>query len=135
MQRRRGNVSAFAESRTFCVLMSLAVGFFVIMGCLFLFSLIVSKIDVPDGAVKAMSTVALCSGAFAGGYSCAKKRRKNGLFMGIATGITIFVVVFLLSLVFARTTVNFTAFTKFFFTTVFASVGGIIGVNSKRNKY
>ena len=135
MQRRKNNLSDFMESRAFCILISIAVGFFVIMGCLFVFSLLISKIDVPDGAVKAMSTIALCAGAFAGGFSCAKKRRKNGLFMGVATGIAIFLAVFVISLIFARTVVNFTAFAKFFWTVVFASVGGVMGVNSKRHRY
>ncbi|MBQ8378907.1 MAG: TIGR04086 family membrane protein [Oscillospiraceae bacterium] len=135
MQRRRNNLSNFCDSRAFCVLISMAVGFLVIMGCLFVFSILVSKIDVPEGALKVMSMIALCAGAFAGGLACAKKRRKNGLFMGIVTGISMFVAVFVISLIFARTAVNFSAFSKFFWTVVCASVGGVVGVNSRRNKY
>lgn len=135
MQRRKNNLSSFSQTRAFCILVSLVIGFFVIMGCLFIFSIIVSKIDVPDGAVKAMSTFALCAGAFSGGLACAKKRRKNGLYMGLLTGVSMFVVVFVLSLIFAKSAVNFSAFSKFLWTALCASVGGIVGVNSRGNKY
>lgn len=135
MQRRKNNLHNFTQTRAFCMLAAVGIGFFVIMGCLFLFSLLISKIDMPEGAVSVMSTVALCVGAFSGGFSCAKKRRKNGLVMGIATGGIMFFIVLLLSLIFAKTAITFTAASKLFWTVVFSAIGGIIGVNSKKQKY
>lgn len=135
MQRRKTNLSGIKDTKLFCVAFSLVVGFLVIMGCLFLFSLLMTKVDLPQGAVAVMSTIALCCGAYAGGFSCAKKRRKNGLFMGIATGVAIFSVIFILSLIFAKTAVNFTAASKLFWTIVFSAIGGIVGVNSKSRRF
>lgn len=135
MQRRKNKLSWVYDTKAFCLLVAVVVGFFVIMGCLFLFSVIVSKIDLPKGALAVMSTMALCVGAFSGGLTCAKKRRKNGLFMGVLTGVAMFVLIFVLSIIFARTAVTFTAAAKLFWAVVFGAVGGIIGVNSKRHKY
>lgn len=135
MQRRKNKLSQVYESKAFCLLLAVVVGFFVIMGCLFMFSLIVSKIDLPKGALAVFSTIALCVGAFSGGLTCAKRRGKNGLLFGVATGVAMFVVIFVLSLFFARTAVTFTAASKLFWTIVFGAVGGIVGVNSKSRKY
>lgn len=135
MQHRKSFVSNFSRSRFFTVFSALMTGFLVLMGCLFLFSLIVSKIDMPDAAITVMSTVSLCAGAYAGGFCCAKKRRKNGLVSGVLTGFSMFVVIFLISLIFARTAVSISAFSKLMWAVVFGAVGGVLGVNSKRRGF
>ncbi len=135
MQRRKNSLEKFAQTRAFSVLLSVCVGFLTILGCLFLFSLIISKIDLPKQTVGVLSTVSLCVGAYTGGFSCGKKNRKNGLFMGVATGVAIFLIIFVLSLLFAKTAVKLSGLSKLFWAIVFSASGGIVGVNSKRQKY
>lgn len=135
MQRRKTKLDRFSETKAFCLLFSVMLGFFSIMGCLFLFSLFVSKVDVSDGTLAVLSTISLCVGAYFGGFSCGKKQRKNGLLMGLVTGGVMFLCIFLLSLLFAKTAVTLSGFSKLFWAIIFSSVGGIVGVNSKRQKY
>lgn len=135
MQRRKNKLDLFVQTRAFCLLFSVAIGFLSIMGCLFLFSIVVSKVDVPDTALAVLSTISLCVGAYFGGLSCGKKQRKNGLLMGVLTGGVMFVIIFFLSLLFAKTAMSLSGLSKLFWAIFFSAVGGIVGVNSKQHKY
>ena len=75
------------------------------------FAFIITKIDAQDFMLSVMSTAALAVGAYAGGYISGKRRRRNGLLMGVLCGVFIFLVI----------------------TLVCAAAGGVVGVNSKRN--
>lgn len=135
MQRRKNSLEKFMKTRAFTVIFSVFIGFLAIMGCLFLFSAIISKIDLPKQTLAFLSTISLCVGAYAGGFSSGTKNRKNGLLMGLLTGGVMFLVIFVLSLIFAKTAVTLSGFSKLFWAIIFGSVGGIVGVNSKRQNY
>lgn len=135
MQRRRSNFSKFMQTKAFSLLFSLGVAFTSLMGCLFIFSIIVSKIDVPKGTLAVFSTVSLCVGAYFGGFSCAKKQRKNGLIMGLITGAVMFFVIFISSIIFSKTALSISGFSKLLWAVIFGAIGGIVGVNSKRHNF
>lgn len=135
MLRKRSGLSGLKDTRFYGLGAAVLTGFFVILGCLFLFSAVISKIDAPSAVVAVMSTVALCAGACSGGFAGAKKRQKNGMLVGIVTGTAIFAIIFLLSLIFAKTAVSISAGTKLILAVVFGAIGGVIGVNSKNRKY
>lgn len=135
MLRRRSGQSGLKDTKFYGFGAAVLTGFFVILGCLFLFSAVISKIDAPSAVVAVMSTAALCAGAYSGGFVGAKKRRKNGMMVGIVTGTAIFFVIFLLSLIFAKTAVSISAGTKLILAVIFGAVGGVIGVNSKNKRY
>ena len=123
------------ETRIYCAVISALTGFLVIMGCLFVFSALLAKVDAPPVLVAVMSTISLCAGAYAGGFTSAKKRRKNGMLVGIITGAVMFATIFLVSIICAKTAINLTAASKLILTLIFGAVGGIVGVNSRHRKY
>ncbi|MDO5125381.1 MAG: TIGR04086 family membrane protein [Ruminococcus sp.] len=117
------------------ILLSSIGGFAVILLCILVFAFIISKIDVNDSIVTVLSCVALCVGAYAGGYFAAKKRRKNGLLMGVICSLFMFFVILMISMFFIRTIAGFSPSLKLLLTIVCGAVGGIVGVNSKNSRF
>lgn len=111
-------ISALAA---FCIMLLIIGGF----------SFLITKIDVKDFALSVMSTVALAVGAYAGGYISGKRRKRNGLFMGVLCGVFIFLIILVLSAFFSKAVESFSASAKLVVTLVCAAVGGVVGVNSK----
>ena len=97
-----------------------------------IFSAIATIIDLSDGTYNIMSSAALCAGCFAAAYTAAKRRKKQGLRVGLACGGIIFAVTLLLGIIFVK---GFSAggfFTKLLIILACSAVGGIIGVNSPK---
>ena len=99
------------------------------------FAFIITKIDATDFMLSAMSTTALCIGAYAGGYISGKRRRKNGLLMGVLCGVFIFLIIAVLGAFISKTVQSFPVSIKLILTLVCAGTGGIVGVNAKDNRY
>lgn len=110
-------------------------GFAVIIIFILAFAFIATKIDVTDKIISVISSAALCAGAYAGGFISAKKRRKNGLFMGILCGLFMFFIIIIISTFFVRTISGFSPSLKLILTLIFGAVGGIVGVNSKNSRF
>ena len=121
-----------AVSRT---VLSAGWGLLIILLIVLAFSYLMTKIDVSDDVVSVITAAALCFGAYGGGYVSAKHHRRNGLVMGIACGCVIFLVLLVLSIFFAKSTQGLSGGAKLFMVLMCGSVGGIVGVNSKYNKY
>ncbi|MGN0602132.1 MAG: TIGR04086 family membrane protein [Oscillospiraceae bacterium] len=126
----KGRLPVIADT----VLSSL-LGFVVIFLCVLFFAFIVTKIDATDKVINVLSGIALCVGAYAGGYISAKKRRKNGLLMGILCGLFMFLIILVAGSFFVKTTSGFSPSIKLILTLVCGAIGGIVGVNSKRNRF
>ncbi len=110
-------------------------GFAIIIVCILAFAFIITKIDVTDKVVSVLSSAALCAGAYAGGFISAKKRRKNGLFMGVLCGLFMFFIILIVSTFFIQTISGFSPSLKLILTLIFGAIGGIVGVNSKNNRF
>lgn len=110
-------------------------GFAIIIVCILAFAFIITKIDVTDKVVSVLSSAALCAGAYAGGFISAKKRRKNGLFMGVLCGLFMFFIILVVSTFFIQTISGFSPSLKLILTLLFGAIGGIVGVNSKNNRF
>lgn len=95
-----------------------------------LFSFIVSKIDLPNNIISLMSSVSLCAGCVAAGYSVSKRRRRNGLFTGVLCGIVIFFIILFIGIIFVKSFTIMGFITKFFIILACSAIGGVIGVNS-----
>lgn len=95
-----------------------------------LFSFVISKIDLSDDIIKLMSSISLCVGCIAAGYSVSKRRRKNGLLTGLLCGIIIFFVVLFAGILFVRTFTAMGFISKLIIILVCSAIGGVIGVNS-----
>ena len=106
-----------------------------VIGALILvFGFFISRIDATDIIISAMSTFALCIGAFSGGYVSGKRRRRNGLLMGILCGVFVFIVIVILSHFFSKAAESFSMPKKLILTLICAGFGGILGVNSKHGR-
>ena len=133
--QRRTSVSGFKTSRIYTSVSSSLIGIVIVLLCLLLFSFIMTKFDAPEPMVSVMSSLALCIGAYSGGYIASKKRRQNGLLIGVITGIIIYCVVFFAGVFFAKSSITFSFLSKMIMTLICAAVGGVIGVNSRGKRY
>lgn len=116
-------------------LLSAGWALFIILLIVLAFSYLITVVDVPEGVVSAVTAAALCIGAYVGGYVGARRNRKNGLIMGLACGGLIFAVLFIFSIIFAKSSEGLSGGAKLFMVLLCGAVGGIIGVNSKHTRY
>ncbi|MFT3951063.1 MAG: TIGR04086 family membrane protein [Oscillospiraceae bacterium] len=135
MRKSKLMASNYRNTGVYCTVVSSLLGLGVIFVCMFGFSAVVTKVDASALMITVLSTAALCVGTYVGGYICARKRRKNGLMMGIICGAAIFFAVLIMSLIFTKAALSFSAGGKLILAMVCAGIGGIIGVNSKGRKY
>ena len=135
MVQRRTTVSTLKSSRLYCSASSSLVGIIVIFVCLLIFSAFMTKFDAPEPLVVVMSSIALCVGAYTGGYIASKRRRQNGLLLGVLTGIIIYCIIFFLGMIFARNSISLSFINKMIMTVICAAIGGVVGVNSKGKRY
>lgn len=103
--------------------------------CIALIGLVMVRIDVSDSVLSVLTSGALCTGAYFGGYTAARRRRQSGLLMGTLCGLMMFGVIFAGSFLFAGIAGGFSGSAKLVMTLVFGAVGGIVGVNSKGNRF
>lgn len=132
MPRRRG--AGLRLSVLSGTVFSALIGFAVVFLIVIVFAYLITKIDAADTVISVMTSAALCAGAYAGGFISAKKRRKNGLLMGVLCGLFMFFVIFIISTFFAQTISGFSGSAKLVMTLVFGAIGGIVGVNSKSRR-
>ena len=100
---------------------------------LLLFALIATKIDMSDRVLSVLSGIALGAGCFAASYTTAKRQRKKGLLTGVYCGGIVFLVILLCALFFGGSFSAGGFFAKILLILSCSCIGGIIGVNSKRN--
>lgn len=133
---QRGSlINSIKSSRLFCTLSSSFIGMIIVIVFLLVFSFFMTKFDAPAVVISVMSSLALCIGAYTGGYIAARRRKQNGLIMGILAGISVYCIIFLLGLILAKTSMSMGFFSKLIMTLICGAIGGIIGVNSKRKRY
>lgn len=125
-----GRLSLVADT-----IFSSIMGFLIIFVCILFFAFIITKIDATDKVISMMSGVALCVGAYVGGFVSAKKRRKNGLFMGVLCGLFMFLIILIVGSFFLKTVFGLSPTLKFIMTLICGGIGGIVGVNSKHSRF
>ncbi|MBQ1538098.1 MAG: TIGR04086 family membrane protein [Ruminococcus sp.] len=133
MRNRRKNGVYFRSGLS--ALISAAVGAAVVFAGVTLISLLMTGMDMDDKVLSVLTSAALCAGSFAGGLTAARRRRQNGLLMGLLCGLFLFGVIFLLSYLFAGAAGGMKGGGKLVMTLICASVGGIIGVNTNGNSF
>lgn len=128
-------LSDLKSSRFYTFATSSVIGVVIMIGVILLLSVVMSKVDLPEQVVSVMASLSLCIGSYCAGYIASRRRRQNGLLLGILTGVVVYCIVFFLGVMFAKTSITFNAFTKFIMVLVCAAIGGVIGVNSKAKRY
>lgn len=96
------------------------------------FSAIATVVDFSDSSFTIISSISLCAGCFSAGFTAAKRRRRNGLRVGLVCGAVIFAAALLGGIVFVRSFSAGGFFTKLLIILVCSVMGGVLGVNSPK---
>ena len=112
-------------------MLAVLAGLAVVLLLLLLFSLLISNIDASEELVAAMGCVSLCAGSFTAGFVAAKRRRCKGLLIGLACGIAMYLVTFLIGLLLLQSFAAAGTFSKLMFMVLCSCIGGVVGVNTK----
>ncbi len=115
------------------VLWSILAALVVVTALTALFALVMSLVTIPSAILSGVVIALLVVAGFVSGYLAAKSIRKNGLRVGVICGAALSVLLFLLAGV-VFDSVGWQIIAKMLVVTAAASVGGVLGVNS-RKKY
>ncbi|MCR5542242.1 MAG: TIGR04086 family membrane protein [Ruminococcus sp.] len=130
MRKYRSKVRGLGIAAEQLIALTVAAGVIMLLICAMAFLL--TKIDAGKSVLSAMSTGALVTGAYFGGYTGGRKRKRNGLAAGALTGVLMFVIILIAGSIFAGYSARITSFGKLLLTVAAASIGGVVGVNTKR---
>lgn len=121
----------FKNSKLYLWLSSVGMGIVTTIACLMLFAFVMTRLDVSEGMVSSFGSVAVCVGSYFFSFLVGKKRRKDGILIGIICGGISFGVLIVLNLIFLRNPFTSAFFSKLSMIIICSMIGGIIGVNSK----
>jgi putative membrane protein (TIGR04086 family) len=118
------------------VIAGMLVGIAVSLLVLFVFSIVMTMKDVPQGAVSTLAAVSVALGCLAAGITAAKLHMRSGLATGAVTGFLLYLVLMIVGLIAQGASPAATVLIKFAVSIVSGGIGGIIGVNfSKKQRY
>lgn len=116
-----------------------SVFFGVTVGCLLIIILMILSAVIflqtgkyPAQYLNIMTLIFLGTGALAGGYITGRLRKASGLAYGAVTGGIMFAIVFVSGLSKIGAGLTVMCLLKLVVLTVFAALGGILGVNKKK---
>ncbi|MBC8569579.1 TIGR04086 family membrane protein [Zongyangia hominis] len=112
----------------------LGVGVAVLFVLLLIFSLIISAKDFPSGLILPLSLFCLSVGALAAGFVSAKLAGEHGLFYGFCCGLILSILILICTMITGQSYLSVTGIYKFLCAIIFASLGGIFGVNQRRRR-
>ena len=111
-------------------LIGTAVGILTAVITALILSFIMTFSFVPDSAVKVASTVSSVLAAFACGFVTVKLIGSGGLLYGALSGLMLFTVQLILSLIFSSPCILLDVLIAFLINTAVSAVGGITEVNT-----
>lgn len=117
-----------------CILGSLLAGIVLCVLALLFFSWVFSKADLPLYAAVPMATAAICIGTAGAAMLLSRLQQKNGLLMGLCTGIFFFAAYALAALLGGQR--EFTGFAAMKLASILLSgcLGGYLGLLSAEQK-
>ncbi|MGN0630291.1 MAG: TIGR04086 family membrane protein [Ruminococcus sp.] len=118
-------------SKCCCFLGAAAAGILVLLIFLSAFSLLISSFDASDDLISCMAAIALCAGSFTAGFIFARRRRRKGILCGLASGIFIYIIVFLFGIVLLKSFSGAGTFMKLILILLCSCIGGVCGVNTR----
>ncbi|MDD6490213.1 MAG: TIGR04086 family membrane protein [Clostridia bacterium] len=111
------------------------VGFVICMLILLLITFMLVKIQkFPETLVVPLAIFTACIGAFSGGYFSARVKKNNGLAMGAVCALVIFVLLLLISSVFAEDIFSAVSLLRMGAMLISGAIGGVLGVNKRRRR-
>ena len=136
-ESKRDNKTSASSCRPKQVL--IGTGFAVVISLILFMvvALIMTGESMPDSSIRVLGPAAGLIGVFIGGFVAAFKNKKSGLLTGVFTGLAVFAVLFVLSMIFRNGDTEFFSLKTLFtlLAILLASVmGGVVGVNIKRRR-
>lgn len=116
------------------VLTGVGFGLAVSIVLLLLFSVVVSSSNVPHSIINVLTFISMILGSFVSGFVTARIIRKNGLVMGLVTGICTFLILIICSLFVVPESFSILVFVKGIVTILCACFGGVLGVNYTKRR-
>lgn len=111
------------------LLIGTSLGLAVNVIMLLIMAVIFTTLDLDSSYAHPMASIACGIGALFGGYISSKLCKSKGLINGVLTGLFIFIIVMLVSLLVSGGSVTLMSFIRLIITLSAASIGGILGVN------
>lgn len=117
------------------IAVSSIIGLIISILALFLLAILMTKIDMPQAIINAISLVGLCIGAFFAGIIAGRINRKDGILMGLLCGGTMFAFLAIIGIALLNSDVSMTLVIKLCAIVVSSIFGSVMGVNFKRRRY
>lgn len=115
------------------LLVGTAVGTLGCMALLMLMALVIQKVDVPRSAVLPLAIAAAAVGAFLAGLVAAAMAKQKGLLLGIACGLTLFLLILLAGFARYAGVDGGNAAVKLAVLLLAGGIGGVLGVNMRKH--
>ena len=118
-------------------LISVLVGEVITIICLFIFSILIAKMNVPLSMTDVFVMIAASLGSLFAGYCNGRMRKEKGLLYGAFSGGVMVLILIIFNVIFNSFALSSLTFVKLALVMVLSIVGCVIGVNkkSKRIKY
>ncbi len=108
----------------------LIIGIAVIAFLFVFFALLMSFDILPLSSANVVSSIAISTGAFFAGFTAAKKLAKNGLIIGAACGVLLFLLFTLIGMAAFKSAPGTSTLVRLLIFATSGAIGGIIGVGN-----
>ncbi len=118
-------------------LISVLVGEIITIVCLFIFSILMAKVDIPLAMTDIFVIISASFGGMIAGYCNGRIMKEKGMLYGALCGGILVIILIIFNVIFNGFAPTGLTFLKLILVMVFAIIGAIIGVNkkSRRIKY
>ena len=100
-----------------------------------LFSALMYFLELDKDYSPIFATVSVAIGCFITAYFTSRKIGQKGLIIGLITGLSVFILITVISLIVDKGTVTSNTLFHFIIFVLSSLIGGVMGVNKKSKKY
>ncbi len=97
----------------------------------FIFSIVISKVDIPDNIISVLSTFIISFCSFISSLVCSKIIGSKGLLIGAICGVSICTILLLIGIIILNSSFSSIGLIKSIAIISSSLIGGVIGVNFK----
>jgi len=105
-------------------------GLLSIFAVMLLMAFVITKIDFTESVSLTLATIAIVVGTFFGGFVSARLFKRRGLFVGLITGLLVFMLLVIISLALTGSSISSLFLIRLIVVAFSSSLGGVLGVNT-----
>jgi len=105
-------------------------GLLSIFVAMLLMAFVITKIDFSESVSLTLATIAIVVGTFFSGFVSARLFKRRGLFVGLITGLLVFMLLVVISLALTSSSISTLFLIRLVMVAFSSSLGGIVGVNT-----